>query len=108
MAMEFFETWLPALARNDTQLRALTEAILRYGREIDSAAAAIYASAASRAVPGIRGWRHWLSTRWSAGTAGPELLSRAAALSWESDAPATVIVGAPCRSRMYRFRCRFI
>ena len=34
-----------ALARNDTQPRALTEAILRYGRRSD-AAAAIYASAA--------------------------------------------------------------
>ncbi len=46
VAMEFFEKWLPLLARNDAQLRALTEAVLRYGREIGFAAAAIYASAA--------------------------------------------------------------
>ena len=41
-----FEKWLPLLARNDEQLRALTEAVLRYGREIGFAAATIYASAA--------------------------------------------------------------
>ncbi len=37
---------MPALARNDRQLVALTEAILRYGRELGFAAASVYASAA--------------------------------------------------------------
>ncbi|MGV7942487.1 PucR family transcriptional regulator, partial [Mycobacterium kansasii] len=46
VAMEFFERWLPLLARNEDQLIALTEAVLRYGREIGFGAASIYASAA--------------------------------------------------------------
>lgn len=95
VAMEFFETWLPALARNDTQLRALTEAILRYGREIGFAAAAIYASAAESRGAWDSRLEALVVDAVVRGDSGPELLSRAAALSWESDAPATVIVGAP-------------
>lgn len=95
VAMEFFEQWLPRLARNDEQLRALTEAVLRYGREIGFAAATIYATAAES--------RGAWDTRLEAlvvdavvrGDSGPELLSRAAALNWDSDAPATVIIGRP-------------
>lgn len=95
VAMEFFETWLPALARNDTQLRALTEAILRYGREIGFAAAAIYASAAESRGAWDSRLEALVVDAVVRGDTGPELQSRAAALSWESDAPATVIVGTP-------------
>ena len=95
VAMEFFEKWLPALARNDQQLIALTEAVLRYGRELGFAAATVYASAAES--------RGALDTRLEAlvvdavvqGDTGSDMLSRAATLNWDATAPATVIVGSP-------------
>lgn len=95
VAMEFFEQWLPALARNDEQLVALTEAVLRYGRELGFAAASVYASAAES--------RGAWDTRLEAlvvdavvrGDTGSDMLSRAATLNWDATAPATVIVGTP-------------
>lgn len=94
-AMGFFEQWLPALARNDEQLIALTEAILRYGRELGFAAAAVYAGAAES--------RGAWDTRLEAlvvdavvrGDTGSDMQSRAATLNWDATAPATVIVGTP-------------
>ena len=95
VAMEFFEHYLPALARNDRQLVALTEAVLRYGRELGFEAAAVYASfAESRSA--------W-DTRLEAlvvdavvrGDTGSDMLSRAATLNWDATAPATVLVGTP-------------
>lgn len=94
-AMEFFEQWLPALARNEAQLVALTEAILRYGRELGFAAAAVYAGAAES--------RGAWDTRLEAlvvdavvrGDTGSDMQSRAATLNWDATAPATVIVGTP-------------
>ncbi|GGK61683.1 hypothetical protein GCM10011591_37460 [Nocardia camponoti] len=95
VAMDFFEQWLPALARNDRQLVALTEAVLRYGRELGFAAASVYASAAES--------RGAWDTRLEAlvvdavvrGDTGPDMLSRAATLNWDATAPATVLVGTP-------------
>ncbi|GAB2653382.1 helix-turn-helix domain-containing protein [Prescottella soli] len=95
VAMEFFEQRLPALARNDRQLVALTESILRYGRELGFAAASVYASAAES--------RGAWDTRLEAlvvdavvrGDTGSELQSRAATLNWDATTPATVIVGTP-------------
>ncbi|MFC4603094.1 PucR family transcriptional regulator [Rhodococcus kronopolitis] len=95
VAMEFFEQWLPALARNDQQLVALTEAVLRYGRELGFAAASVYASAAES--------RGAWDTRLEAlvvdavvrGDSGPDMLSRAATLNWDATSPATVMVGTP-------------
>ncbi|WP_038552586.1 helix-turn-helix domain-containing protein [Nocardia nova] len=100
VAMEFFEQWLPALARNDRQLVALTEAVLRYGRELGFAAASVYASAAES--------RGAWDTRLEAlvvdavvrGDTGPEMLSRAATLSWDATAPATVLVGTPPKDQV--------
>jgi DNA-binding PucR family transcriptional regulator len=95
VAMEFFEQWLPALARNERQLVALTEAVLRYGRELGFAAASVYASAAES--------RGAWDTRLEAlvvdavvrGDSGPDMLSRAATLNWDANTPATVLVGTP-------------
>lgn len=95
VAMEFFEQWLPALARNEQQLVALTEAVLRYGRELGFAAASVYASAAES--------RGAWDTRLEAlvvdavvrGDTGSDMLSRAATLNWDATAPATVMVGTP-------------
>lgn len=95
VAMEFFEKWLPLLARNDAQLRALTESVLRYGREIGFAAASIYASAAESRGAWDSRLEALVVDAVVRGDSGPQLLSRAAALNWDSDAPATVIVGIP-------------
>ncbi|SKZ82753.1 helix-turn-helix domain-containing protein [Gordonia sp. w5E2] len=95
VAMEFFEKWLPLLARNDTQLRALTESVLRYGREIGFAAASIYASAAESRGAWDSRLEALVVDAVVRGDSGPQLMSRAAALNWDSDAPATVIIGAP-------------
>ncbi|WP_299577006.1 helix-turn-helix domain-containing protein [uncultured Williamsia sp.] len=95
VAMEFFEKWLPLLARNDAQLRALTEAVLRYGREIGFAAAAIYASAAESRGAWDSRLEALVVDAVVRGDTGPTLLSRAAALNWDADATATVVVGYP-------------
>lgn len=95
VAMQFFEKWLPLLARDDAQLRALTEAVLRYGREIGFAAAAIYAAAAESRGAWDSRLEALVVDGVVRGDTGPQLLSRAAALNWDSDAPATVIVGSP-------------
>ncbi|MFT4086506.1 MAG: helix-turn-helix domain-containing protein [Gordonia sp. (in: high G+C Gram-positive bacteria)] len=95
VAMEFFEKWLPLLARNDAQLRALTEAVLRYGREIGFAAASIYASAAESRGAWDSRMEALVVDAVVRGDTGPQLLSRAAALNWDSEASATVIVGFP-------------
>ncbi|WP_182357608.1 PucR family transcriptional regulator [Tomitella gaofuii] len=95
VAMEFFEQWLPLMARDDDQLVALTEAVLRYGRDLGFAAAAVYASAAES--------RGAWDTRLEAmvvdaivrGDTGPAMLSQAATLNWQPSAPVTVLVGAP-------------
>lgn len=95
VAMEFFEKWLPLLARNDAQLRALTESVLRYGREIGFAAAAIYASAAESRGAWDSRLEALVVDGVVRGDTGPEMVSRAAALSWDAAAPATVLVGSP-------------
>ena len=95
VTMEFFEEVVPLLARNEEQLTALTVCILRYSRDLAFAAASVYADAAE-----ARG--SWDSRMESSvvdavvrGDTGPELLSRAAALNWDTTAPATVLVGTP-------------
>lgn len=95
VTMEFFEEVVPLLARSEEQLTALTVGILRYSRDLAFAAAAAYADAAE-----ARG--SWDSRMEASvvdavvrGDSGPELLSRAAALNWDTTAPATVVVGTP-------------
>jgi len=95
VTMEFFEEVVPLLARSEQQLTALTVGILRYSRDLAFAAAAAYADAAE-----ARG--SWDSRMEASvvdavvrGDTGPELLSRAAALNWDTTAPATVLVGTP-------------
>lgn len=95
VAMEFFETWLPLMARDDAQLGQITESVLRYGRDLGFAAAAVYASAAES--------RGAWDTRLEAmvvdaivrGESGPALLSQAATLNWRAADTVTVVVGAP-------------
>jgi len=95
VTMEYFEEVAPALTRSDEQLTALTVGILKYSRDLAFSAATAYADAAE-----ARG--SWDSRMEASvvdavvrGDTGPELLSRAAALSWDTTAPATVVVGTP-------------
>ncbi|MGH3933883.1 MAG: PucR family transcriptional regulator [Pseudonocardiaceae bacterium] len=90
-----FEQQLPELAADDAERAVLTEASLRYGREVAFAAASAYAGAAE-----ARGaWDARLEALVVDGIMrgdGEEwLLSRAAALGLEPSAPATVLVGNP-------------
>jgi DNA-binding PucR family transcriptional regulator len=95
VTMEHFEEAVPMLARNEHQKTALTVGILRYSRNLAFAAASGYADAAE-----ARG--AW-DTRMEAnvvdavvrGDIGPQLQSQAAALNWDTTAPATVLVGFP-------------
>ena len=95
VTMEFFEEVVPLAARGDEQLTALRVGILRYSRDLAFAAATAYADAAE-----ARG--SWDSRMEASvvdavvrGDTGPELLSRAAALNWDTTAPATVVLGTP-------------
>lgn len=99
VTMEFFEEVVPMVARNEEQTTALTVGILRYSRDLAFAAASAYADAAE-----ARG--SWDSRMEASvvdavvrGDTGPELLSRAAALNWDTTAPATVVVGTPPTGR---------
>jgi DNA-binding PucR family transcriptional regulator len=95
VTMEFFEEVVPLVARSEEQLTAMTVGILKYSRDLAFSAATAYADAAE-----ARG--NWDSRMEASvvdavvrGDTGPELLSRAAALNWDTTAPATVIVGTP-------------
>jgi DNA-binding PucR family transcriptional regulator len=99
VTMEFFEEVAPLLTRSDEQLTALTVGILKYSRDLAFSAATAYADAAE-----ARGT--WDSRMEASvvdgvvrGDTGPELLSRAAALNWDTTAPATVVVGIPAPGR---------
>jgi DNA-binding PucR family transcriptional regulator len=99
VTMEYFEEVAPALTRSDEQLTALTVGILKYSRDLAFSAATAYADAAE-----ARG--SWDSRMEASvvdavvrGDTGPELLSRAAALNWDTTAPATVMVGTPAPGR---------
>ena len=100
VTMEHFEDAVPMLARNEEQKTALTIGILRYSRNLAFAAASGYADAAE-----ARG--AW-DTRMEAdvvdavvrGNIGPQLQSQAAALNWDTTAPATVLVGFPQPARI--------
>jgi DNA-binding PucR family transcriptional regulator len=99
VTMEFFEEVAPLLARSDEELTALTVGILKYSRDLAFSAATAYADAAEA--------RGTYDSRMEAsvvdavvrGDTGPELLSRAAALNWDTTAPATVVVGTPAPGR---------
>lgn len=95
VATTVFEEQLPTLAADDAEHAVLTDAALRFGREVAFAAATAYAGAAE-----ARGaWDARLEALVVDGIVrgDPEesLLSRAAALGWDPSAPATVLVGYP-------------
>ena len=95
VTMEFFEEVVPMAARTEEQLTALTVGILRYSRDLAFSAASAYADAAEARGAWDSRMEASVVDAVVRGDTGPELLSRAAALNWDTTAPATVVVGTP-------------
>src|ERR1700761_5645034 len=99
VTLEFFEEVAPLLARSDEELTALTVGILKYSRDLAFSAATAYADAAEARGTWDSRMEATVVDAVVRGDTGPELLSRAAALSWDTTAPATVVVGTPAPDR---------
>ncbi|OBF62240.1 PucR family transcriptional regulator [Mycobacterium sp. 852002-50816_SCH5313054-b] len=95
VTMEFFEEVLPLVARSEEQLTALTVGVLKYSRDLAFTAASSYAEAAEARGTWDSRMEASVVDAVVRGDTGPELLSRAAALNWDTTAPATVVVGIP-------------
>ncbi|MCV7261246.1 PucR family transcriptional regulator [Mycobacterium shimoidei] len=95
VTMEFFEEVVPMLARSEEQVTALTVGILKYSRDLAFTAATAYADAAEARGTWDSRMEASVVDAVVRGDTGPELLSRAAALNWDTTAPATVVVGTP-------------
>lgn len=94
-AIELFEGRLPQLAGDEAERALLVESFLRYGREIAFAAATVYAGAAEARGAWDARLEALVVDGIVRGDAEESLLSRAAALGWDPDEPATVLVGNP-------------
>ncbi len=90
-----FERYLPALGYDEAQRVILTEAVLRYSREIAFSAATVYASAAESRGAWDARLEALVVDGVVRGDADESLLSRASALGWDLGAQATVLVGNP-------------
>ena len=99
VTMEFFEEVVPLLARSEDQLTALTVGILKYSRDLAFTAASSYAEAAEARGTWDSRMEASVVDAVVRGDTGPELLSRASALKWDTTAPATVVVGTPAPDR---------
>src|SRR6516225_4479261 len=99
VTMEFFEEVVPMLTRDEEQLTALTVGILKYSRDLAFSAATAYADAAEARGTWDSRMEASVVDAVVRGDTGPELLSRAAALNWDTTAPATVVVGTPAPDR---------
>lgn len=95
VTMEFFEEFVPMLARSEEHLTALTVGILKYSRDLAFTFATAYADAAEARGTWDSRMEASVVDAVVRGDTGPELLSRAAALNWDTTAPATVVVGTP-------------
>jgi len=94
VALHVIEREVPDLAADDDERQILTEAVLRYGREVAFTSAMSYASAAETRGAWDARLEASVVDAIVRGDAEESLLSRAAALGWDPDAPATVLVGA--------------
>ncbi|BBZ13370.1 PucR family transcriptional regulator [Mycobacterium branderi] len=99
ITMEFFEEVVPMVARSDEEVTALTVGILKYSRDLAFTAATSYADAAEARGTWDSRMEASVVDAVVRGDTGPELLSRAAALNWDTNAPATVVVGTPAPGR---------
>jgi DNA-binding PucR family transcriptional regulator len=99
VTMEIFEEVVPMLTRDEEQLTALTVGILKYSRDLAFSFATSYADAAEARGTWDSRMEASVVDAVVRGDTGPELLSRAAALNWDTTAPATVVVGTPAPDR---------
>jgi len=95
VAIDVFEQRLPELACGNAERAVLTEAVLRYSREIAFAAATSYAAAAEARGAWDARLEALMVDGIMRGDAEESLLSRAAALGWDPAAEATVLIGNP-------------
>lgn len=95
LAIDVFEQQLPEFAANDGERAALTEGILRYGREVAFATASSYAAAAEARGAWDARLEALVVDGIVRGDAEESVLSRATALGWDPAAGATVLVGNP-------------
>jgi DNA-binding PucR family transcriptional regulator len=93
VAVHVIEREVPRLAANDDERHVITEAVLRYGREVAFTSAMSYASAAETRGAWDARLEASVVDAIVRGDAEESLLSRAAALGWDLDEPATVLVG---------------
>jgi DNA-binding PucR family transcriptional regulator len=93
VAVQVIERDVPRLAADDAERQVLTEAVLRYGREVAFTSAMSYASAAETRGAWDARLEASVVDAIVRGDAEESLLSRAAALGWDLDEPATVLVG---------------
>ncbi len=89
VTMEFFEEVVPLLARSEEQLTALTVGVLKYSRDLAFTAATAYADAAEARGTWDSRMEASVVDAVVRGDTGPELLSRAAALNWDTTAVVT-------------------
>ncbi|PPK69188.1 helix-turn-helix domain-containing protein [Actinokineospora auranticolor] len=95
VSLQIFEQLVPDLAADDAERAVLSEAVLRYGREVAFASAMSYASAAEARGAWDARLEALVVDGIVRGDAEESLLSRAAALGWDPAAEATVLVGNP-------------
>ncbi|MET0132625.1 MAG: helix-turn-helix domain-containing protein [Kibdelosporangium sp.] len=93
VALSVFEGQVPDLAADANERAVLSEAVLRYGREVAFASAMSYASAAEARGAWDARLEALVVDGIVRGDAEEALLSRAAALGWDPAAEATVLVG---------------
>ncbi|MFC4858394.1 PucR family transcriptional regulator [Actinophytocola glycyrrhizae] len=93
VAVHVIEQEIPDLAADVAERQVLTEAVLRYGREVAFTSAMSYASAAETRGAWDARLEASVVDAIVRGDAEESLLSRAAALGWDLDEPATVLVG---------------
>ncbi|WP_026316325.1 PucR family transcriptional regulator [Actinokineospora enzanensis] len=95
VSLQVFEDLVPDLAADEQERAVLSEAVLRYGREVAFASAMSYASAAEARGAWDARLEALVVDGIVRGDAEESLLSRAAALGWDPGAEATVLVGNP-------------
>lgn len=95
VATDVLEERLPPLAADDAEFRVLSEAVLRFGREVAFAAATAYAGAAEDRGAWDARLEALVVDGVVRGDAGDELISRASALGWDPAGAVRVLVGSP-------------
>ena len=95
VATDVLEERLPPLAADDVEFRVLSEAVLRFGREVAFAAATAYAGAAEDRGAWDARLEALVVDGVVRGDTGDELVSRASALGWDPAGPVRVVVGTP-------------